>query len=130
MPIESPTWEPRIGHTCTVVGDKKLYIMFGQTAEGMLFDGSHILAYDCGSAFLRLRLHTPLLPHAHLSCTTWTETDVFHQLICSGDVPCERVSHSCTMVGQDKLVVFGGLTRPTGSQDWTFLDDVHVLDLS
>ena len=51
------------------------------------------------------------------------ESGVWFPAYTSGEAPCPRSGHSSTSVGDDKLVVFGGM-----DEEGKFLNDVSVLD--
>ncbi|GJZ49806.1 Rab9 effector protein with kelch motifs-like protein [Tanacetum coccineum] len=44
---------------------------------------------------------------------------------CKGVAPTPRESHTATMIGHDRLVIFGG----SGEGDANYLNDLHILDL-
>lgn len=45
---------------------------------------------------------------------------------CYGIPPCPRESHTATLVGNDKILIFGG----SGEGEANYLNDVHILDLN
>ncbi|GAV80141.1 Kelch_3 domain-containing protein/Kelch_4 domain-containing protein [Cephalotus follicularis] len=88
---------PRDSHSAVLVGHHRM-IVFGGTNGSKKVNDLHIL--DLGTK-------------------QWAREE------CKGTPPTPRESHTATLVGDDKMVIFGG----SGEGEANCLNDLHVLDL-
>ena len=100
---------PRQGHSATALPGKECIVVFG--GEGTIRPGSTVSKVFHNDAF-------------RFDC----KSRKWSSLVCTGDIPSPRAYHTAVLVGNDKLVIFGGIGK-SGSKNTARMFDCYRLSL-